>query len=225
MSSIPIKKRKYLESSDKSTPNEKEPEKLTPKLYKYRSRFEKWLEGMRQNDIIINFITEIMSQLEASDENDFKGILCVLRRNEKTVAYTSEGPKFKFIFEQVEQYLNNKDYCSENFQKTLKEFSNGKDNRIPTIICSIISHFQRCIRSNDSIKIVFEENGIPAIRKDYNHTALAGNRHFNDVLSKILKSYDNGKYVSILITKNKDTYNILYHEFNEKLGQFLTRTS
>jgi hypothetical protein len=213
ISSIPIKKRKYLENSDKST----------PKLYKYRSRFEKWLEGMRQNDIIINFITEIMSQLEASD--DLKGILCVLRRNEKTVAYTSEGPKFKFIFEQVEQYLNNKDYCSENFQKTLKEFSNGKDNRIPTIICSIISHFQRCIRSNDSIKIVFEENGIPASRNPWNHTALAGNRHFNDVLSKILKSYDNGKYVSILITKNKDTYNILYHEFNEKLGQFLTRTS
>jgi hypothetical protein len=213
MSSLPIKKRKYPET----------PDELTPKLYRYRSRLQKWLEGIRQNDIRINFITQIMSQLEASD--GLNGILCVLRRNEKTVAYTSDGPKFKFIFEQVEQYLNNKDYCSENFQKTLKDFSNGKDNRIPTIICSIISHFQRCIKSNDSIKIVFQENGTPVIRNPWNHTALAGNRHFNDVLSKILKSYDNGKYVSILITKNKDTYNILHHEFNEKLGQFLTRTS
>jgi hypothetical protein len=214
MSSLPIKKRKYIENSDE----------LTPKLYKYRSRFEIWLKGIRQNDIIINFITEIITQLEARNDNDFKGILCVLRRNEKTVAYTSEGPKFKFIFQQVERYLNNKDDYSENFQKTLKEFSIGKDNRIQQISCGIISYFQRCIESNDSIKIVFQENGTPVSRNPWNHTALAGNRRFNDVLNEIFKSYDNGKYISLLITKNKDTYNILYHEINERFGHFLTRT-
>jgi hypothetical protein len=219
-----IQKRKYPEISDKSTPYKKEPDELTPKLYKYRSRFEIWLKGIRLNYIRINFITKIMSRLEESD--GLKGILCFFSRNEKSTAYTSEGPIFKFIFEQVEQYLNNKDYCSENFQKSFKEFSTGKDVQTQRMICYIISHFQGCIKSKDSIKIVFQENGTPASRNRSNHTALAGNEYFNDVLSKILKSYDNGKYLSILVTKNNEgTYNILHHELDEKLVQILTTTS